>query len=606
MSSSAGRYRSKLLNFCSRQTRRLIDNSDRALRHIRVGASWGAQILLYPAYVIFQTARLATKQLQQAVQRTTDSAAQQLPAADTPIQRVLETAVALSPSGDLMAQEITISENFHPEIAAKSYAEIDQKPAIQGLATILETGTLVLVTTQNEILDILTEQQRQIIYKKISLEVSDYLHHRILAQTANANIIHQLPPLEDRPHLFPPIRLFRQVMAWVQTGRIATLANIFQEEKIILNLETKKQQLLQKSQELKQKNQQLQQKSQSLKLPNHQSETAEIQSPSLIAKLDSTIAELEVGNLAVMSEVTSSIAHRGQEFVELVKTRLTDSHPLNLPPSEIEDDQTNQFSMLALIKAAVDYFFATEQDAKLPPQPTAAIGYTPDSPITEIDPWLTETDVFGNTGIANQKPVSHPQTASEISLTLHQLTGEKIPVTAGYLPDSPQKDHNFGKDIRTNIKNYSQTKREAITVSEAPFSQPAKHKNKKKNNPNPNLGSPAQNHTSGNNKSPRYPSNSKNPPKPVAPSAKQQKKNNQITHQSSRNPVFRQMDVPVSKTNNHHHYESDWIEIKAKPVGYVKHPLEKILEWLDSSMLWLEELVGGIFQEFLQLFRGKK
>jgi hypothetical protein len=34
----------------------------------------------------------------------------------------------------------------------------------------------------------------------------------------------------------------------------------------------------------------------------------------------------------------------------------------------------------------------------------------------------------------------------------------------------------------------------------------------------------------------------------------------------------------------------DYLEIKAKPVGYVKHPLEQILAWLDKVILWLEEL----------------
>ncbi|NJR63310.1 MAG: hypothetical protein HC769_33765 [Cyanobacteria bacterium CRU_2_1] len=32
-----------------------------------------------------------------------------------------------------------------------------------------------------------------------------------------------------------------------------------------------------------------------------------------------------------------------------------------------------------------------------------------------------------------------------------------------------------------------------------------------------------------------------------------------------------------------------WIETDAKLVGYVKHPLEQLLEWLDQGMLWLEK-----------------
>ncbi len=40
----------------------------------------------------------------------------------------------------------------------------------------------------------------------------------------------------------------------------------------------------------------------------------------------------------------------------------------------------------------------------------------------------------------------------------------------------------------------------------------------------------------------------------------------------------------------------DYLEIKAKPVGYVKHPLEQILVWLDKVILWLEELFIAILR----------
>jgi hypothetical protein len=35
-----------------------------------------------------------------------------------------------------------------------------------------------------------------------------------------------------------------------------------------------------------------------------------------------------------------------------------------------------------------------------------------------------------------------------------------------------------------------------------------------------------------------------------------------------------------------------WVETKASLVGYVKHPLEQVLEWLDQGMLWLEEAIA--------------
>jgi hypothetical protein len=45
-------------------------------------------------------------------------------------------------------------------------------------------------------------------------------------------------------------------------------------------------------------------------------------------------------------------------------------------------------------------------------------------------------------------------------------------------------------------------------------------------------------------------------------------------------------------------WQSDpsWIEAQATLVGYVKHPLEQILEWLDQGLLWLETLIARLWQ----------
>ncbi len=49
----------------------------------------------------------------------------------------------------------------------------------------------------------------------------------------------------------------------------------------------------------------------------------------------------------------------------------------------------------------------------------------------------------------------------------------------------------------------------------------------------------------------------------------------------------------------------DWIETKAKIIGYDKHPLEQILAWLDGAMLWLEEIMVRVFKLLQRLWRGK-
>lgn len=42
--------------------------------------------------------------------------------------------------------------------------------------------------------------------------------------------------------------------------------------------------------------------------------------------------------------------------------------------------------------------------------------------------------------------------------------------------------------------------------------------------------------------------------------------------------------------------KEEWLETESTPVGYVKHPLERILEGLDAIILWVEELVIKIWR----------
>jgi hypothetical protein len=46
--------------------------------------------------------------------------------------------------------------------------------------------------------------------------------------------------------------------------------------------------------------------------------------------------------------------------------------------------------------------------------------------------------------------------------------------------------------------------------------------------------------------------------------------------------------------------ETDYLETKAISLGYVQHPLEKILKWLDRVVNWVENLCLNIWQFFLR------
>lgn len=60
-----------------------------------------------------------------------------------------------------------------------------------------------------------------------------------------------------------------------------------------------------------------------------------------------------------------------------------------------------------------------------------------------------------------------------------------------------------------------------------------------------------------------------------------------------------------SKSSSQVEAKPDWIETEAEPVGYEKHALEHVLEWLDGFLLWLEGIFASIFRILLEFVRGK-
>ncbi len=56
---ASGRFQSRLLSYLSQQRLRLGDRTSRWFRHAANAVALGAQVVLYPVYVAFQSARLA-------------------------------------------------------------------------------------------------------------------------------------------------------------------------------------------------------------------------------------------------------------------------------------------------------------------------------------------------------------------------------------------------------------------------------------------------------------------------------------------------------------------------------------------------------------------
>ncbi|UBF27659.1 hypothetical protein K9N68_06995 [Kovacikia minuta CCNUW1] len=210
-SSQSGPYQSKVLSYAVRQTQRWIDRGKVALRQLKVTANWTAQVLLYPIYVVFQTARLAGAHFQQAMElgesvlrSTTKSPEAEpvptpnvLPTADTPIQQAL-----------LTVQNFSLPINLPVEVEPTFLVQT----CVRGVATRLETQSLVLVTSQNQILDILTPTQQKQLHQRIEWEITHYVRYWRFRQSARQALL-RLSPLATESQKLPPIRAVQQFVS---------------------------------------------------------------------------------------------------------------------------------------------------------------------------------------------------------------------------------------------------------------------------------------------------------------------------------------------------------------------------------------------------------
>jgi hypothetical protein len=70
----------------------------------------------------------------------------------------------------------------------------------------------------------------------------------------------------------------------------------------------------------------------------------------------------------------------------------------------------------------------------------------------------------------------------------------------------------------------------------------------------------------------------------------------------SENEEFLEID---SQTSQEFNFQPDWIDISATSLGYEKHPLEQILEWLDQIILWIEQILINVVYFFRGLLLGR-
>ncbi|MBU7587042.1 MAG: hypothetical protein KAF91_30035 [Nostoc sp. TH1S01] len=528
-SGSSGRYQSRLFNFVHQQSRRLTQRWEQIFRQVQVATKWGVEALLYPLYLVLQSAEskvktLSSKEPQSRVKLPPNYSDRHEtpPTADTPIQVVLEavqklpseeTSVNTAPSFHIISswwqklfphsktnnlvltQSLTISDNSSSHLTASQQKDVLQQylPKVQGIATTLEQRNLVLVTTNNEILDILTPQQQTKILDKIISEVARYWHYQQLA----------LP--DTQTDLLPEIHRLLAKLTGENPSKIPALTTGISTELLNTN--------------------------------------------RILEALDKVIAKLETNTLVPVQQ-------NSQELIQVTlkkfniflygKNESTASGDISVKSDSLE---TQTLNVQALIEAAINYFFGVGKDKNLYSSTNNAKYLTDknyqnrskkrelqnQNPATE--PWLTWGDLFGDSELVKNQKIKS-QLNSSLSVTpiaQSKPTLQKSKLGAGLVQRK-----------KTSRSITSKTK-----VSEQVATVPT---------------------TEG-----------------------------RISHNESE---VREI-IPSQNQNYQVEIQPDWIEIKVTSMEYEQHLLEKILGWLDSTMLWLEEILVKAIHFVQGLWQGK-
>lgn len=514
---SSGRYHSRLFNLVHQQSRRLTEHWERTFRHLQVATQWGVEALLYPVFLLLQSADATVKTLyaQEAPPQPklqpnhTNFSPDTPPAADAPIQHVLEavqnltseevtvtpanTSVWFNPweflkskffhhptTNSHLSQSLTISNKTVDSPNPVNQNDVLQRslPVVRGIATDLVHRRLVLVSVENAILDILTPQQQAKLADRITSEVANYWHFQ------------QLPEASKQGRLLPEIERILAKLTGKNTGENPVLAAGLSKFNI----------------------------------------------GKIIAFIDTSVASLETKAIVPVQKNSREMMRVVQTHVNIFlygKEQLSGTGEIAV---NHDDLTTPKLNISALIEAALNYFFGVGKDKQL---------------VNQLDQYL---------------PQSHQlnRDITDTWLDWHDLYGDAEKVTEVALVPSPSVGLSWHKQL-----NVPPSKAESNLV-------PRKKQPRHLTRIQPKSGRiTADKHSE---------------------SSISHRKNSHAKAELSRQQLHQETGVEA---------QPDWIETKATSVGYEKHLLEQILEYLDRGMLWLEEKLVKIFQQIQSLWRGK-
>ena len=582
--SETGPYQSKLFNFINRQVQQWGDRLGTAGRHLRGSIVWGTQAALYPFYLFFQAGRKVGHQFHHSESQSTQSLGHGDSTGDS-IEKI---------NSDLTIQEVLSEEIENIDIE-------DTSITIRGIASLLETRSLVLVTSANCSLDILSQDQQHAIQRSIEQKLSNYAQR--LSQAKQKQLSSGSSPLS----------WFSNLMHWVQQSPVAIAANLFEESQITTTRKSENQ-------------------------------TSSIHNPTsgqVIQSIDRNVAELETIPISTAKSLWQLVQQRllGKSQLTYRSDQGNQPSSEHLPLKETENSlhSTQPFSLQDLIQAAVDYFFGMRSEQaevsgnqskiKLPPIQREQIralwgeAKTRLAVIKQGVPSLSgQQSRYLNASEAAQPSMesSEPSLLTKANpFTIRTLLWAAIDYFFGTkfthqaIADIPHDaTQNLGQSGKAPAMGDGNISANAVGGMDRAIADPWLSWEDVFSTSSTARVITHQSHRNLTDDS-ALPSGHKTPSHNTLSAWESlQKRLQQLkavrslrTHSKGRAQTTHPQHTDCSDLDSLDQAISprwdlrdpldtafDWVEADFTASGYIKHPLEKILEWLDSLIFWLEKL----------------
>ncbi|MGB3650029.1 MAG: hypothetical protein WBA41_02320 [Rivularia sp. (in: cyanobacteria)] len=588
-SASKGRYQSRLFNFFHKQSRRFGEGFGRSLRQLQVATSWSIEALSQSIYLLLQKAAdSAGTQLPGATEESKLQLQPSAPSADSAIARVLEN-VETQDILSLHDSQLSISpipQTEYPNQQSLQDVQLSkQKIQIQGVASQINSQNLVLVTSENEILDVLTPMQQQALENQIITEIANYWRSWRLSQ--------------------------------VKQEKLLSIEGFFEKRSLGNGDRTKA-------------------------LPSEnavvKSEDNYLQINPTVASLDTAIANLETNAFTPVSRVQIIVKQRGGEVIKVVKTKLDiflyGDRQATVSGEDIVADSNleTQSKIKGLIWAALNYFYGESRSKKnqqTPPKRhlSSTKPKSPQLQSQQSENWLSNADLFGN-GFPQLNPPNQALNKLETSKKqLNRSTEDNSSQIFGLkIPNWRTLRLKEKAGLQQSRKGALKNQQDGIKPSERDgYIKPSERNSYIKPSERDSYIKPSERDSyikpseqdgyikSSERDSYIKPSERDSYIKPserdsyIKPSKQDARTTSGISQKITINPgsELESGSKKIAQTRESTEIEAkpEWIETKAELVGYQKHPLERMLAWIDNTMLKIEEAIVNFANALQQLWR---